>query len=111
MYIKIQPVPNFDVYTKNHAVFCFTLDPVFGVALEIAVERSRLPDKIELPRVVRDCILFIEEKGWFLCKFLFVCFDNPYPFFYYNFELISHNETLVLYNIPQFFFHKLFLNF
>lgn len=37
--------------------------PIFGVPLDVAVERSSLPDKIELPRIVRECILFIEEKG------------------------------------------------
>ncbi|XP_057309920.1 ralA-binding protein 1-like [Hydractinia symbiolongicarpus] len=37
--------------------------PVFGVSLETAVERSRLPDKVELPRIVRECIMYVEEKG------------------------------------------------
>jgi len=29
----------------------------------LAVELSGMPDKIAIPRIVRDCILFIEEKG------------------------------------------------
>ncbi|KAK9301659.1 hypothetical protein QLX08_006077 [Tetragonisca angustula] len=37
--------------------------PVFGVNLYLAVERSRCHDGVELPLVVRDCIDFIEEHG------------------------------------------------
>ncbi|XP_031370822.1 ralA-binding protein 1 [Apis dorsata] len=37
--------------------------PVFGVSLHLAVERSRCHDGIDLPLVVRDCIDFIEEHG------------------------------------------------
>ncbi|KOX72761.1 RalA-binding protein 1 [Melipona quadrifasciata] len=37
--------------------------PVFGVSLYLAVERSRCHDGVELPLVVRDCIDFIEEHG------------------------------------------------
>lgn len=37
--------------------------PVFGVSLEEAVKRSMLPDGLKLPRVVRECIMKIEEKG------------------------------------------------
>lgn len=36
---------------------------MFGVSLEKAVERSGFQDKIELPRVVRESIIYIEEKG------------------------------------------------
>ncbi|XP_065651606.1 ralA-binding protein 1 isoform X4 [Hydra vulgaris] len=36
---------------------------IFGVPLELAVERSAFPDKIPLPRIVRDCIQHIEETG------------------------------------------------
>ncbi|XP_078033529.1 ral interacting protein isoform X2 [Augochlora pura] len=37
--------------------------PVFGVSLHLAVERSRCHDGVELPLVVRDCIDFVEENG------------------------------------------------
>ncbi|CAK9824493.1 RalA-binding protein 1 [Anthophora retusa] len=37
--------------------------PVFGVSLHLAVERSRCHDGVELPLVVRDCIDFVEEHG------------------------------------------------
>jgi hypothetical protein len=36
---------------------------IFGVPLEVAVERSKCHDGIKLPVVVRDCIHFIEENG------------------------------------------------
>lgn len=35
---------------------------VFGVPLEVAVKQSKLPDGIELPRVFRDGIVYIEEN-------------------------------------------------
>eukprot|EP00118_Oscarella_pearsei_P006277 m.28454 g.28454 ORF g.28454 m.28454 type:complete len:522 (+) comp30794_c0_seq5:206-1771(+) len=37
--------------------------PVFGVPINLAVERSRLCHGIELPTVFRKCIDFIEENG------------------------------------------------
>ncbi|XP_046450987.1 ralA-binding protein 1-like isoform X3 [Daphnia pulex] len=37
--------------------------PVFGVPLELAVQRSRCHDGIDLPVVVRCCIDYIEEHG------------------------------------------------
>nr|XP_031842611.1 ralA-binding protein 1 isoform X1 [Nomia melanderi] len=37
--------------------------PVFGVSLHLAVERSRCHDGVELPLVVRNCIDFVEENG------------------------------------------------
>ncbi|XP_053976586.1 ralA-binding protein 1 [Hylaeus volcanicus] len=37
--------------------------PVFGVSLHLAVERSRCHDGVELPLVVRDCIDYVEEHG------------------------------------------------
>ena len=53
-------------YITYHALdiisHCF-IGPVFGVSLEKAVERSGFQDKIELPRVVRESIIYIEEKG------------------------------------------------
>lgn len=41
---------------------------MFGVPLEKAVERSGFQDKVELPRVVRECIIYIEEKGGVFLK-------------------------------------------
>lgn len=35
---------------------------VFGVPLEVAVKQSSLPDGVELPRVFRDGIVYIEEN-------------------------------------------------
>ena len=40
-----------------------SLPPVFGVALEVAVERSRCHDGINLPVVVRECVDYIEAEG------------------------------------------------
>ncbi|XP_070155025.1 ralA-binding protein 1 [Polyergus mexicanus] len=37
--------------------------PVFGVSLHLAVERSCCHDGIKLPLVVRDCIDYVEEHG------------------------------------------------
>ncbi|XP_054263725.1 ralA-binding protein 1 [Macrosteles quadrilineatus] len=37
--------------------------PVFGVALSLAVERSRCHDGVDIPLVVRDCIDYIQEVG------------------------------------------------
>jgi len=37
--------------------------PIFGVALDLAVERNKSHDGIKLPVVVRECIDFIEEQG------------------------------------------------
>ncbi|XP_035220527.1 ralA-binding protein 1-like [Stegodyphus dumicola] len=37
--------------------------PIFGVPLQVAVERSKSHDGIELPVVVRECIDYIEEHG------------------------------------------------
>lgn len=39
------------------------LEPIFGVPLEVAAERSCLPDKIPIPRIIRECIIFIEDVG------------------------------------------------
>ena len=40
-----------------------SLPPIFGVALELAVERNKSHDGIKLPVVVRECIDYIEEEG------------------------------------------------
>jgi len=37
--------------------------PIFGVPLDLAVERNRCHDGVKLPVVVRQCIDFIEEQG------------------------------------------------
>jgi len=39
------------------------LPPVFGVALELAVERNKSHDGVKLPVVVRECIDYIEAEG------------------------------------------------
>ena len=36
---------------------------MFGVPLEVAVQRSIVVDGIELPTVFRQCIDFLEENG------------------------------------------------
>lgn len=38
-------------------------NPVFGVPVDVAVQRSVLADGIELPTVFRQCIDFLEERG------------------------------------------------
>lgn len=38
-------------------------EPIFGVSLSLAVERSRCHDGVSLPLVVRDCIDHLEENG------------------------------------------------
>lgn len=44
---------------------CFFLEeqPIFGVSLHLAIERSCCHDGVELPLVVRDCIDYVEEHG------------------------------------------------
>lgn len=43
---------------------CFSEEqPIFGVNLHLAVERSCCHDGVELPLVVRDCIDYVEEHG------------------------------------------------
>lgn len=37
--------------------------PVFGVTIEEAVQRSMLPDGVQLPRIIRECIIQLEDKG------------------------------------------------
>merc|ERR1719419_1737394 len=37
--------------------------PIFGVALETAVERNRCHDGVNLPVVVRECVDYIESEG------------------------------------------------
>lgn len=54
-------------------LFKFSLDdlPVFGVSLEMAVQRSHCHDGVDLPVVVRNCIDYIEEFGSYHMPFLF----------------------------------------
>ncbi|XP_075223221.1 uncharacterized protein LOC142325387 isoform X2 [Lycorma delicatula] len=40
--------------------------PIFGVSLPLALERSRCHDGVEIPLVVRDCIMHIQENGLLL---------------------------------------------
>lgn len=37
--------------------------PIFGVSLDLAVERSRCHDGVDLPLPIRDCIDYIESVG------------------------------------------------
>ncbi|XP_039280658.1 ralA-binding protein 1 [Nilaparvata lugens] len=37
--------------------------PIFGVALSLALERNRCHDGVEIPVVIRDCINHIQETG------------------------------------------------
>lgn len=60
------------VYYKYKAVVTLVLysllpgKAVFGVPLEVAVKQSRFPDGVELPRVFREGIVYIEEN----CKMM-----------------------------------------
>ena len=36
---------------------------MFGVPLEVATKNTRLPDGVELPRILREGIVHIEEIG------------------------------------------------
>ncbi|XP_011494956.1 PREDICTED: ralA-binding protein 1 [Ceratosolen solmsi marchali] len=38
-------------------------EPIFGVNLYLAIERSRCHDGVKLPLIVRDCIDYLEEYG------------------------------------------------
>ncbi|KDR06596.1 ralA-binding protein 1 isoform X2 [Zootermopsis nevadensis] len=40
--------------------------PVFGVPLELAVERSHCHDGVDIPVVVRDCIDYVQEHGLYM---------------------------------------------
>lgn len=46
-------------YTHTHT----DAQPIFGVSLGLAVERSRCHDNVNLPHVVRDCIDYVQEYG------------------------------------------------
>lgn len=37
--------------------------PIFGVNIDLAVERSRCHDGVDIPLPVRDCIDYVEEYG------------------------------------------------
>ena len=45
--------------------FCIEDLPIFGAPLDLAVERSRCHDGIDLPVVVRHCIDYMEDHGIF----------------------------------------------
>lgn len=65
------------IYKCNYILICCSVNaslihthyispeeqPVFGISLHLAVERSCCHDGIELPLVVRDCIDYVEEHG------------------------------------------------
>ena len=44
-----------------HASF-LDIQPIFGVSLGLALERSRCHDGVKIPLVVRDCIDFLQEN-------------------------------------------------
>jgi len=52
-------------YVMKIVVICTAeeMKPVFGVALQVAVDRSPCHDGIQLPTVVRECIDYVEEFG------------------------------------------------
>jgi hypothetical protein len=77
-YVKILIFILSQTYSKIRSSFCnqvfnirdvFSLygcldeQPVFGVPLEIAVERSHCHDGVDIPVVVRDCIDYVQEHG------------------------------------------------
>lgn len=39
------------------------MQPIFGVSLGLAVERSRCHDNVKMPIVVRNCIDFLQQNG------------------------------------------------
>ena len=48
---------------REEAAASASFPPVFGVALETSVERSKCHDDIRLPLVVRECVDYIEAEG------------------------------------------------
>ncbi|XP_037079221.1 ralA-binding protein 1-like, partial [Pollicipes pollicipes] len=48
---------------KSDPVVAVEEEPVFGVPLALAVERSKCHDGVQLPAIVRECIDFIEQNG------------------------------------------------
>jgi hypothetical protein len=67
-------------WSSNVCLMC--VEPVFGVPLEVACERRKCADGIELPTVVRECVDYIEEYGMFLVSYeIYVYFlHTPYCF-------------------------------
>lgn len=45
------------------SVFLLDIQPIFGVSLGLAVERSRCHDDVKIPLVVRNCIDYLQEHG------------------------------------------------
>lgn len=39
------------------------MQPVFGVSVSLATERSRCHDGIDLPLVIRDCIDYLQQNA------------------------------------------------
>lgn len=39
--------------------------PIFGVSIDLSVERSRCHDGVDIPLPVRDCIDYVETVGIF----------------------------------------------
>ena len=57
-------------------------NPVFGVPVDVAVQRSILVDGIELPTVFRQCIDFLEERGVCVCVCVCVCACEAVKFYH-----------------------------
>lgn len=45
------------------SVLLLDIQPIFGVSLGLAVERSRCHDDVKIPLVVRNCIDYLQEHG------------------------------------------------
>ena len=57
-------------------------NPVFGVPVDVAVQRSILVDGVELPTVFRQCIDFLEERGVCVCVCVCVCLEASCSYIY-----------------------------
>lgn len=44
-------------------VFCLDGLPIFGVSLDVAIERSRCHDGVEIPLPIRACIDHVQSHG------------------------------------------------
>lgn len=51
------------MFGYNTIYFVSDVLPIFGVSLQLAVERSRCHDGIDLPLPVRNCIDYVQEHG------------------------------------------------
>jgi RalA-binding protein 1 len=64
MTLEVSERTNFLYNSEKCSNFLLTdIQPIFGVSLGLAVERSRCHDSVKLPLVVRDCIDYLQEHG------------------------------------------------